>query len=77
MNAQGIPRGPSTPPLRHALSLQRMGHPLAEEVLDLTQFYLGARFGGAAVTDKDRRDFEGRVKRVRTVRPTARPNAVT
>jgi transglutaminase-like putative cysteine protease len=73
MNAQGIPRGPSTPPLRHALSLQRMGHPLAEEVLDLTQLYLGARFGGIAVTDKDRRDFEGRVRKVRTVRPALRP----
>jgi hypothetical protein len=52
-----------------------MGHPLADEVLDLTQVYLGARFGGAAVTDKDRREFEGRVKRVRTVRPVARPTA--
>jgi hypothetical protein len=72
MNAQGIPRGPSTPPLRHAVSLQRMGHPLAEEVLDLTQLYLGARFGGVPVTEKERRDFEGRVKRVRTVRPVAR-----
>ena len=72
MNAQGIPRGPSTPPLRHAISLQRMGHPLAEEVLDLTHLYLGARFGGIAVTEKDRRDFEGRVRRVRTVRPVAR-----
>jgi len=72
MNAQGIPRGPSTPPLRHALSLQRMGHPLAEEVLDLTELYLGARFGGAAVTEQERRDFEGRVRRVRTVRPVAR-----
>jgi protein-glutamine gamma-glutamyltransferase len=73
MNAQGIPRGPSTPPLRHALSLQRMGHPLAEEVLDLTHVYLGARFGGVAVTEKERREFEGRVKRVRTVRPPPRP----
>ena len=72
MNAQGIPRGPSTPPLRHALSLQRMGHPLAEEVLDLTHLYLGARFGGIAVTEKERRDFEGRVRRVRTVRPVPR-----
>jgi hypothetical protein len=75
MNAQGIPRGPSTPPLRHALSLQRMGHPLAEEVLGLTELYLGARFGGIAVTEKDRRDFEGRVKKVRTLRPVARQAA--
>jgi transglutaminase-like putative cysteine protease len=69
MNAQGIPRGPSTPPLRHALSLQRMGHPLADEVFDLTQVYLDARFGGMAVTENDRRDFEGRVRKVRTLRP--------
>ena len=75
MNAQGIPRGPSTPPLRHALSLQRMGHPLADEVLDLTQMYLGARFGGVAVTDTDRREFEGRVKRVRAIRPAPRAGA--
>jgi hypothetical protein len=75
MNAQGIPRGPSTPPLRHALSLQRMGHPLADEVLDLTQLYLGARFGGSAVTEKERRDFEGRVRKVRAVRPAARQAA--
>jgi transglutaminase-like putative cysteine protease len=77
MNAQGIPRGPSTPPLRHALSLQRMGHPLAGEVLDLTEFYLGARFGGVAVTDQERRDFEVRVRKVRTLRPppAARTNA--
>jgi protein-glutamine gamma-glutamyltransferase len=72
MNAQGIPRGPSTPPLRHALSLQRMGHPLADEVFDLTQVYLSARFGGTAVTEGDRREFEGRVRKVRSVRPVAR-----
>jgi transglutaminase-like putative cysteine protease len=77
MNAQGIPRGPSTPPLRHALSLQRMGHPHADEVFELTQVYLGARFGGLAVTDNERRDFEGRVKRVRTVRPAPRANPPT
>jgi hypothetical protein len=77
MNAQGIPRGPSTPPLRHALSLQRMGHPLAEEVLDLTHLYLGARFGGVAVTERERRDFEGRVRKVRSLRPVLKsPNAV-
>ena len=68
MSAQGIPRGASTPPLRHAESLKNLNHPLADEVLDLTELYLGARFGGASVTEDIRKAFEIRVKRVRTVR---------
>jgi transglutaminase-like putative cysteine protease len=71
MSAQGIPRGASTPPLRHAESLKCLGHPLADEVLDLTMVYLTARFGGGSITEDDRKTFETRVKRVRTVRPLA------
>ena len=68
MAAQGIPRGPSTPPLRHAESLRRLGHPLADDVLELTRVYLDARFGATTISDDVRRAFEARVKRVRAVR---------
>ncbi|HEX9296301.1 MAG TPA: transglutaminase domain-containing protein, partial [Polyangiaceae bacterium] len=71
MNAQGIARGASTPPLRHAQLLLRLGHPLAEEVLQLTQLYLDARFGGVSITDDAKRTFEVRVKKVRAVRAIA------
>jgi len=71
MTAQGVPRGAGTPPLRHAEALKRLGHPLADEVLELTELYLFARFGGASLSDVDRRNFETRVKRVRSVRATA------
>jgi len=67
MSAKGIPRGASTPPLRHAQSLEQLGHPLADDVLHLTNVYLDARFGGAALSDDDRRDFETRVRRLRAV----------
>jgi hypothetical protein len=70
MSSKGIPRGASTPPLRHAESLERLGHPLAEDVLYLTQVYLDARFGGGAITEDGRRDFENRVRRLKAV-PTA------
>jgi hypothetical protein len=68
MAAQGIPRGPSTPPLNHAESLHRLGHPLADDVLELTHFYLDARFGATTISDDARRSFETRVKRVRAQR---------
>jgi transglutaminase-like putative cysteine protease len=68
MVAQGIARGPGTPPLRHAEVLQRLGHPLASDVFDLTSFYLEARFGGSGISDDARRNFEVRVKRVRALR---------
>jgi protein-glutamine gamma-glutamyltransferase len=68
MAAQGIARGASTPPLRHAEVLKRLGHPLADDVLELTSFYLTARFGGSPITEDARRAFEGRVKHVRAIR---------
>jgi hypothetical protein len=77
MSAQGIPRGASTPPLRHAESLKGLNHPLADEVRELTELYLGARFGGTSFTEDDRRTFEARVKRVRTVRGAQVPAAAS
>lgn len=65
MLAQGVPRPPSMPPLRHAEALELTDHPLAREILLLTQVYLRARFGGAKLTEDDSRDFERRVKALR------------
>jgi hypothetical protein len=65
LQAQGIYRAPSTPPLRHARDLQTRRHPFAEEVLALTSVYLETRFGGCALADADKRDFERRVRELR------------
>lgn len=58
----GITRPRSLPPLRHAEELQLHGHPLAPEILSLTQVYLEARFGGKELTDASRHDFARRVR---------------
>jgi hypothetical protein len=71
----GISRAPSVPPLRHAESLRDRSHPLADEVLSLTSTYLEARFGGRALTDGSRREFERRVRDIRAFRPDRSPAA--
>ena len=53
------------PPLRHAEALNALGHPLADEVLELTDVYLRARFGGEVITAEARKEFEDRVKAIR------------
>lgn len=65
MAAKGIPRAPGVPPLRHAEALQALAHPLADEIEELTEIYLQARFGGEVITDEMRREFEDRVKGIR------------
>ncbi|WP_437896250.1 transglutaminaseTgpA domain-containing protein [Sorangium sp. So ce124] len=72
MLVQGVPRPPSLPPLRHAEALELADHPLAREILTLTQVYLRARFGGATLTEDDSRDFERRVKALRSTERRAR-----
>ena len=67
MGAHGVCRALGTPPLRHAQALSSSGHPLGPEMLELTCIYLRARFGGVAISDDERRDFE---RRIRTVRQT-------
>ena len=69
------PAPASLPPLRHAEELRTQQHPLGDEVLSLTQVYLEARFGGVALTDAARRDFERRVRTIRSLatRRTSRP----
>lgn len=68
MVAQGIPRAVGTPPLRHALALREAEHPLGVEIHALTEIYLDARFGGVALSERERRDFEARVKELRAFR---------
>jgi len=58
----GVTRPRWLPPLRHAEDLQVHGHPLAPEILSLTQVYLEARFGGKVLTEATRHDFARRVR---------------
>jgi protein-glutamine gamma-glutamyltransferase len=67
--AQGLSRPPSLPPLRHAEDLVARNHPLGEEVVALTTVYLEARFGGAAIDEGHRKEFERRVREIRGFRP--------
>jgi hypothetical protein len=67
MNTKGIPRSPAVPPLAHAEALTALAHPLADEVMVLTDVYLRARFGGEVITEEVRRDFDERVRVIRTM----------
>lgn len=62
---QGVHRSPGTPPLRHAENLQAASHPLAPEVLDITQVYLSVRFGSMTLTDDVAAELEERVRALR------------
>ena len=68
MAARGVPRPPSTPPLKHAKALAALEHPIAEEVGALTRRYLEARFGELTLSEADRKDFARRVREIRTGR---------
>lgn len=61
----GVARGTATPPLRHALTLVRAGHPQGREILTLTQRYLEARFGERPIDTEARRDFEARIRKLK------------
>lgn len=71
--AQGITRPASLPPLKHAEQLVESSHPLADDVLSLTNTYIEARFGGAAIGDDEQKEFERRVKEIRNYRPPPAP----
>jgi transglutaminase-like putative cysteine protease len=64
--AQGLTRPPSLPPLRFAEELRTRSHPLAAEVIDLTEIYLAVRFGGTRLDEESLRGFDKRVRAVRT-----------
>jgi hypothetical protein len=69
---RGIGRPSGTPPLAHARALAALGHPLSTEVLDLTEVYLRARFGGEDLDAQAKRTY---VDRVRTLKSTRLPKA--
>ena len=69
--SHGIARPASLPPLRHAEDLRASNHPLAGEILSLTGVYIETRFGGGALTEGLRRDFERRVRDLRAHRKPA------
>lgn len=77
---QGVHRSPGTPPLRHAENLSSAAHPLAPEVLDITQVYLSVRFGKMTLTEDVAEDLEKRVKALKSTdlkraeRDSARPS---
>ncbi|HEY8077929.1 MAG TPA: DUF3488 and transglutaminase-like domain-containing protein, partial [Labilithrix sp.] len=69
----GISRPASLPPLKHAEELAAKLHPLADDVLALTNRYLDARFGGQTLDDSAQRDFEQRVREIRTYKAAQPP----
>ena len=52
-------------------------HPLADDVLLLTNRYIEARFGGQLLDDDAAKDFERRVKEIRAYKPLPTPDAAT
>jgi hypothetical protein len=68
LRTQNLGRPASTPPLAHAQSLLELNHPLAAEVLALTEIYLEVRFGRRDFDIEDERDFDARVKAMRHFR---------
>ena len=74
---QGISRPLSLPPLRHAEELAAKAHPLADDILDLTNRYLLARFGGSTLSDEASRAYEKKVREIRSYKapPPAAPSA--
>lgn len=66
LGAKGVHRAPGTPPLRHAENLVSASHPLAQDVLDITQVYLAIRFGGMPLTEETSADLERRVRGIRS-----------
>lgn len=71
--SQGVARPAALPPLRHAEDLAARKHPLADSVLDLTNRYIEARFGGIEIDAAAQREYEIRVKEIRAFKqaPTA------
>ena len=73
LSSQGIARPIALPPLKHAEELVGKSHPLADDVLDLTNRYLAARFGGLSLDDAASKDFERRVRDIKLYKPAVVP----
>ncbi len=71
----GLMRPAEQPPLRYAESLEKRGHPLADEVFELTQIYLGVRFGGETLAPAARKDFDARVRDLRMQKLAEAPHS--
>ncbi len=69
LHSHGMTRPAATPPLRFAVELDARKHPFAPEVVALTNAYLEVRFGGVQLTPETRRDFERRVREIRSSPP--------
>ena len=61
----GIGRNGTTPPLGHALTLVKNGHPQSDDIVQLTKRYLDARFGDAPLDAVERRDFDLRIRKIK------------
>jgi transglutaminase-like putative cysteine protease len=73
LSMQGISRPPSLPPLRHAEELVAKSHPLADDVLELTNVYIEARYGGGALDEPAQREFEKKVRGIRAYKSPVPP----
>jgi hypothetical protein len=49
--------------------IKAASHPIADEIFSLTSDYIELRFGGRELTESLRREFERRVRAVRTKKP--------
>ena len=65
MTQRGAARPAGTPPLAHARALVALNHPIAQEVLELTEIYLRARFGGELLSEEEVSAFASRVRALR------------
>lgn len=65
LSGHGIQRAPSVPPLRHAKNLAKSNHPLAADVVAITEFYLAARFSDCAPRDAEFSSVEAKVREIR------------
>ncbi|MDB4943781.1 MAG: Transglutaminase-like enzyme putative cysteine protease [Labilithrix sp.] len=74
---QGISRPLALPPLKHAEELVAHAHPLAPDVMRLTNTYLTARFGGELLSDEQAKDFERRVRDIKQYKPAAPPGVLS
>ncbi len=72
MASRGVARQTGTPPLAHARALTALGHPIASEVLDLTEIYQQVRFGGRSLDETTRREYGLRVRALKQAREPAR-----
>ena len=69
---QGIPRPDGSPPWGYAHSLLRVGHPMADRILELTKFYLEVRFGDRPILPSEADDFRRQVNMLRETRTRSR-----